>query len=160
MHKFWRIIHDSAYKPISKIISFVGLVTCDSLHIIFAILEAVRASWFHLYHTNLLFIFPFFHYPFYRITLVSSIYLMIAVSIERYFAVCCPHNYHNMTGQRNRSLYYIVPAIAAALLICIPKFFEVEVTPRQVNKNKQSLSRKMVLVSNKHSKLYQLTLPF
>ena len=112
---------------------FSGLVTCDSLHIIFGIMESVRTSWKDLYHDNLLFIFPWFHYPFYRITLVSSIYMMIAVAIERFFAVCFPHNYHNLNAQRNRAWYYIVPAIAAAFLIQIPRFLETEFVPRQVN---------------------------
>ena len=112
---------------------FSGLVTCDSLHIIFGIMESVRTSWKDLYHDNLLYIFPWFHYPFYRITLVSSIYMMIAVAIERFFAVCFPHNYHNLNAQRNRAWYYIVPAIAAAFLIQIPRFLETEFVPRQVN---------------------------
>ena len=110
-----------------------GLVTCDSLHIIFGIMEAIRTSWEDLYHDNLLYIFPWFHYPFYRITLVCSIYMMIAVAIERFFAVCFPHNYHNLNAQRNRALYYIVPAIAAAFLVQIPTFFETKFVPRQVN---------------------------
>ena len=96
-------------------------------------MESVRTSWKDLYHDNLLYIFPWFHYPFYRITLVSSIYMMIAVAIERFFAVCFPHNYHNLNAQRNRAWYYIVPAIAAAFLIQIPRFLETEFVPRQVN---------------------------
>ena len=119
--------------PWTHVLIFIGLVTCDSLHIIFGIMDAIRTSWEDLYHDNLMYIFPWFHYPFYRITLVSSIYMMIAVAIERFFAVCFPHNYHNLNAQRNRALYYIVPAIAAAFLVQIPRFFETKFVPRQVN---------------------------
>ena len=115
------------------------MVTCDSLHIIFGIMEAIRTSWEDLYHDNLLYIFPWFHYPFYRITLVCSIYMMIAVAIERFFAVCFPHNYHNLNAQRNRALYYIVPAIAAAFLVQIPTFFETKFVPRQVNDSRKNV---------------------
>ena len=102
-------------------------------------MEAIRTSWEDLYHDNLLYIFPWFHYPFYRITLVCSIYMMIAVAIERFFAVCFPHNYHNLNAQRNRALYYIVPAIAAAFLVQIPTFFETKFVPRQVNDSRKNV---------------------
>ena len=92
----------------------------------FAILESWRASWEEYYPNALLIIFPWFHYPFYRITLVCSIYMMIAVAIERCFAVCYPHYYHNLSAQSCRALYYIVPAVASAFLINIPRFLETE----------------------------------
>ena len=112
---------------------FSGLVIFDSLHILFAFLEGIYWAFRQYYPHFLLMIYPWFHYPFYRITLVSSIYMMIAVAIERFFAVCFPHNYHNLNAQRNRAWYYIVPAIAAAFLIQIPRFLETEFVPRQVN---------------------------
>ena len=62
-----------------------------------------------------------------RITLVCSVYMIIAVALERCFAVCYPHYYHNLSAQKCRALYYIVPAATSALIICIPRFLETEV---------------------------------
>ena len=43
-----------------------GLVTFDSLHLIFGIMESFRTSFF--YPDFLLLAFPWFHYPFYRVS--------------------------------------------------------------------------------------------
>ena len=110
-------------------------MTFDTLHVMFAMLESYRAwsstwpprTWEEFYPGALLGVFPWFHYPFYRVTLVCSIYMIIAVAIERCFAVCYPHYYHNLSAQKLRALYYILPAVAAALLLNIPKFLEMEI---------------------------------
>ena len=67
----------------------------DSLHIIFAILEVVRYDFpstysFLLPHTH---IWPYLHYPGYRISFCASIFLIIGVGVERFLAVCRPHHY-------------------------------------------------------------------
>ena len=56
----------------------------------------------------------------------SSIFLIIAVSVERYLAVCRPHHYREVQGRSNRVIMYILPALLAAVIINITKFFEVE----------------------------------
>ena len=56
----------------------------------------------------------------------SSIFLMIGVSVERYLAVCRPHHYREVQGRSNRVIMYILPALLAAVIINITKFFEVE----------------------------------
>ena len=104
----------------------LGLVTFDSLHIVFAILDSIRTSFRKLYPNFLMMIFPWFHFPLLRITLVGSIYMVISVSVERYLAVCFPHNYHRMNSQAFRFLYYIIPAAAAAIFVNVPKFFETQ----------------------------------
>ena len=52
--------------------------------------------------------------------------MIMSVGIERYLAVCRPHHYHQVQAQSYRSLVYIIPALAAAVLINITKFMEVE----------------------------------
>ena len=56
----------------------------------------------------------------------ASIYLIIAVGVERYLAVCRPHHYREVQGRSNRVIIYIVPALLASLAINATKFLEVE----------------------------------
>ena len=44
----------------------IAINVCDSTHLEFAILEAIRTSFGQLYPAQLLKIFPYVHYPFYR----------------------------------------------------------------------------------------------
>ena len=56
----------------------------------------------------------------------ASIYLIIAVGVERYLAVFRPHHYREVQGRSNRVIIYILPALLAALSINVTKLFEVE----------------------------------
>lgn len=112
-----------------------ALNTTDSLHIVFAILEVVRYDFPAIYsiilpHPN---IWPYVHYPVYRICFCASIYLIIGVGVERYLAVCRPHHYREVQGRSNRALMYILPALACAVLINMTKFLEVEVAEHCVD---------------------------
>ena len=62
----------------------------------------------------------------FRICVCGSIYLIMAVGVERYLAVCRPHHYREQQGRPNRSLYYILPALVTAICVNIPRFFEIE----------------------------------
>ena len=128
----------------------LGLVTFDSLHIVFAILDSIRTSFRKLYPNFLMMIFPWFHFPLLRITLVGSIYMVISVSVERYLAVCFPHNYHRMNSQAFRFLYYIIPAAAAAIFVNVPKFFETQNDYRQVQLQQYVLFRFWIFLSLDH----------
>jgi hypothetical protein len=61
-----------------------------------------------------------------RISICTSIFLMIGVSVERYLAVCRPQHCREEQGRSNRVIIYILPAVIAALAINVTKFFEVE----------------------------------
>ena len=68
-----------------------------------------------------------------QITLVCSVYMMLAMAVERYLAVCFPHDYQGRSGQRNRAeLCYIFPAMLVAAAISVPKFFEISAETRWV----------------------------
>ena len=56
----------------------------------------------------------------------SSIYIMMAVGVERFLAVCRPHHYREVQTRSSRVLYYILPALTAAILVNITKFLEVK----------------------------------
>ena len=55
--------------------------------------------------------------PIYRMCLCASIYLLMAVGVERYLAVCRPHHYREVHQRPNRSTSsttttrYILPNI-------------------------------------------------
>jgi len=104
----------------------IALNICDSLHLIFAIMDAVRNSFGELYPAHLLHIFPYIHYPFYRISLCASIFLIISVAIERYLAVCRPHHYREIQTDSSRCLRYILPSLIAAFVVNTSRFFETE----------------------------------
>ena len=55
----------------------------------------------------------------------ASIYLIIAVGVERFLAVCRPHHYREVQGRSKRVVMYILPALLAALAVNVTKFFEV-----------------------------------
>ena len=59
-------------------------------------------------------------------SLCSSIFLLIGVSVERCLTVCRPHHYREVQGRSNRVIIYIVPALLASLAINATKFLEVE----------------------------------
>ena len=60
-----------------------------------------------------------------RICLCASIYLIMAVGVERYLAVCRPHHYREVQARTNRSTTYISLALGAAVTVCLPRFAEV-----------------------------------
>ncbi len=67
-------------------------------------------------------------YPMSPVTLCASVYMMLAITVERYLAVCKPLTYRNMnstTSSTRRVAYYVVPVAAASLCLNIPKFLEV-----------------------------------
>jgi len=105
----------------------IAINISDSLHLICGILEVMRNSYQEYYPTYLLLIFPYLHYPLYRITLVSSIYLMLSVAMERYTAVCRPVHYRDVQGDSGRPALYILPSLVFALLLNCTRFFETEV---------------------------------
>ena len=96
-------------------------------------MESFRNSFSSFYPDGMLKIFPYFHYPFYRITLCASIYMVVSVAIERYLAVCFPLDYQSQrSGQKakQRAWLYVLPAVIAALIINIPRFLETKAIQR------------------------------
>lgn len=107
------------------LVTDAALVVSDSLHIIFGMLEAFRNSFSGFYPDILLETFPWFQYPFYRITLCASINMMVAVAIERFLAVCFPHDYQGSSNRgTKRVLLYVLPAMSIAILINVSRFWE------------------------------------
>ena len=72
--------------------------------------------------------FPVFLYPFTEIALCSSIYMTLAIAVERYIGLCRP--FQRLSGSCSAKAY-ITPVVIIAMLLNIPKFFESETTYRE-----------------------------
>ena len=69
-------------------------------------------------------LFPVFLYPFSEMALCSSIYMTVAIAVERYIGLCRP--LQRLSWRPCSAKAYIFPVIALAILLNIPKFFEAE----------------------------------
>jgi len=104
----------------------IAINVCDSVHLVFAILDGVRSSFIEYYPLWLLQTFPFTHYPIYRISMVGSIFLVISVAIERHSAVCNPLAYRQQHTGKWRAFSYIFPSCLMAFIVNITRFLETE----------------------------------
>jgi hypothetical protein len=67
--------------------------------------------------------FPYFLYPFSEIALCSSMYMTVAIAVERYIGLCRPMR--RLSGRGPFGAHcYILPAVALSFLLNVPKFFE------------------------------------
>ena len=107
----------------------VSLSAMDSLYIIIAIAYSVAV--FGL-NTDLyivyIYLFPSVIHPLRHITLNASIFLTVGLAVERYIAVSNPFAVRNANASRHsvwkRTIGYVIPSVAASIVINIPKFFE------------------------------------
>lgn len=76
-----------------------------------------QADWYHR-------IFPVFLYPFSEIALCSSIYMTVAIAVERYIGLCRP--FQRLSGRPCSAKAYVTPVVLIALILNIPKFLESE----------------------------------
>ena len=73
----------------------IALSFCDSLYLFGSILESFRKS-FKLVTSTHKYLFPHFLFPGQMIAMTASVYLIVAISFERYAAVHYPLNYHQV----------------------------------------------------------------
>ena len=102
----------------------MALNVFDTFHIVFALLDVVRNNHQEFYPEALLLIFPYFHYPLYRLSLCCSIFIVVSITVERFLAITRPH--YRLLSNLRRALGYIVPCALLALLLNFSKFFETE----------------------------------
>ena len=65
------------------------------------------------------------------VSFTGSIYMTLAITVERYMAVCHPHRYRELNSTMRpiyRALVYTMPVATFAIVINVPKFFETKVT--------------------------------
>ena len=68
--------------------------------------------------------FPHFIYPFSNIGMCGTIFMTVAISIERFLGICYPLH---LPPHNRKSWFYIIPVTILAILVNIPKFLESEV---------------------------------
>lgn len=108
-------------------ILFLALVLFDSLFLIMSIQSSIRIhKEFHIHAKLIVSIF----YPLHSISLAGSIYMTMAIALERYLALRNPYGYLIAMEKPNalikRVLAYVLPVILLAILINITKFAELE----------------------------------
>ena len=107
--------------------SLLTLAVCDILLLVFIMIDATVS------YDNVIFIyiFPYFYNPLKNIVFSWETYLIMSIATERYLVVGKPLLYRRHKV-RNSSLMhlmtFILPALFLAILINIPKFFEVKLT--------------------------------
>jgi len=91
---------------------------------------AIVNSWFTM-STTLSELYVYILYPMSTVSFCASIYMTLAVTVERYIAVCRPHQYRTISqtmSNSKRLLVYVVPVTAISFALNIPKFMEVKLT--------------------------------
>jgi len=68
--------------------------------------------------------FPFIIYPITNISLCGTIFMTVAISIERFLGICYPLH---LPPQNRKSWYYILPVFLLSIIVNTPKFFEAEI---------------------------------
>ena len=90
------------------------------------------SSWFSS-STLLSELYVYILYPMSAVSFCASIYMTLAVTVERYIAVCRPHQYRTISQTMSnikRLLVYIIPVTTISFALNIPKFMEVKLTEK------------------------------
>ena len=74
----------------------IALICMDSCFLVMAICESFRKG-FALTSTLHLVMFPYFLYPLLSIAVTASIYMTVAIALERYIAVHYPIDYSQVS---------------------------------------------------------------
>ena len=106
----------------------IALAIFDNLFLLSQILESFRDHFKMATQTHIV-LFPKILYPFKVIVFCSSIYMVVAISVERYIAVTRPIRLHlrlrnNRKEQIKRFMKYVLPVFIFSVIISLPKFFE------------------------------------
>ena len=107
----------------------VVLVMFDLVYLITTMLESmVKLGIESDIHTYL---FPYLLYPLNAISMMGSIYMTMAVGLERYIAVYHPIEYsmvaNDVSSHTKRLIKYVAPITLFSIFFNIPKFFESQV---------------------------------
>ena len=130
------------YGIFNRLLIFLAIF--DNVFIMCQILEAKRKltnNFMGYYDFDQLheYVFGYFLYPLHAFVLTASIYITVALALERYRAVWRPVEYHNkykgVNPWKRIIKSYITPVIAFSLAFSIPKCFEIEFATENVPNN-------------------------
>jgi len=68
--------------------------------------------------------FPYIIYPITNIGLCGTIFMTMAISIERFLGICYPLH---LPPHNRKSWFYILPVLVLSIVVNVPKFFEAEI---------------------------------
>ena len=85
----------------------IALALFDSGYLFGSILESFRKS-FHMFSRTHLLLFPYFLYPGQTIMMTASIFMTVAIAMERYVAVHYPLDYNQVSLICQRTLRHLV----------------------------------------------------
>ncbi|XP_059087453.1 FMRFamide receptor-like [Tigriopus californicus] len=75
------------------------------------------------------YLFPHLIYPLSHVAVTGTIFMTLAISIERYLGLCHPM----LPPHSRKAWFYIVPVVVIAFALNVPKFMEVELEIETVN---------------------------
>jgi len=105
----------------------ICLAFLDSCYLVGAILESIR-KWFLLASKVHMLLFPHLLYPGQMIVMTASVFMTVAIAMERYVAVHYPLDYNfamnDESAQYRRAFKYAFPVVTLAITFNIPKFLE------------------------------------
>ena len=109
------------------------LVINDILYLVTMLFDSIsKLGMESFFHTLL---FPYFLFPLNSISMTSSIYMTMAVAMERHIAVYNPIEYsitaNDESSHNSRLAKYVVPITTFSVLFNLPKFFESKLMYRE-----------------------------
>eukprot|EP00094_Tigriopus_californicus_P008114 TCALIF_07810-PA protein Name:"Similar to FR FMRFamide receptor (Drosophila melanogaster)" AED:0.47 eAED:0.39 QI:0/0.5/0.4/0.8/1/1/5/0/292 len=108
----------------------IALAVFDILFIIVSV-PVYSFTLFELFVGNQVFSLLYVHflYPMSPVALCASIYMTLAITVERYLAVCKPLLYRNLSHTMTsfkRAAMYVMPVALVSVCLNIPKFMETQ----------------------------------
>ena len=109
----------------------IALATFDNLFLMNGFIEQVPVIVGYTHRPEpLVLLFPYVLYPLNAIAMTGSIFLTVAIALERYIAVHHPLNYSQTSTDgkalRQRMCKYLMPVTILSLLFNVTKFFEAQ----------------------------------
>jgi len=99
-----------------------------------------NADWYN-------YLFPVFLYPFAEIAQCSSIYMTVAIAVERFIGLCRP--FRRLSSRPCPAKAYILPALGISVLLNIPKFFEAETSVSyEINASGENITNTRIGISD------------
>ena len=105
--------------------SLLTLAVCDIIFLFFLLGDTVIDD----KHVIYIYMFPYFWNPLKNIAMSWETFLTMSIATERFLAVCRPMIYRRQRLRTSSFIHlmtFILPGLILAILINIPKFFEVE----------------------------------
>ena len=105
--------------------SLLTLAICDILFLLFILGDIV----IDVNHVFYIYMFPYFWNPLKNIAMSWETFLIMSIASERFLAVCRPLLYRKRSLRTSSFIHlltFILPGLLFAIIINVPKFFEVE----------------------------------